>query len=521
MVKYVTALVCFLFIVNVTLAQENGIYGRSNCENGKAGGIYPCKNVDMLSFIPISSLPTGGLGVEMSGNWGWTDSASKREFVLAGMSTGTAFVEITNPEKPIIVGFLPIPSTAKPNAWRELKVYKDYAFIVGDAASDHGVQIFSLKKLVTTSPSVSNVFKEDAHYSGVTTVHDVVINEDSGYMYLVGSASKSPVVCGRGLHVVDIRDPLNPKYVSCFAEVRTGRSKNGYIHDAQCVRYRGPDVRYQAKEICFSANETHLNIVDVTDKQNIQTLSIATHPNASYIHQGWLTPDQRYFFVNDELDEQGGLASKTRTLIYDVSSLTYPLFTREYLGPNSAIDHNLYIRGNYMFQGNYTAGMRIVDIKDPLNPVEVGFFDTYPANDSPVFEAVWNNYPFFASGSIALNSIGEGIFIVKAIAGVIRESELMVANEADVLPEGYAVEQNFPNPFSDKTTLRFTLPKTEQVTITLYDTLGRTVRQVWNATQPQGANAVEISAEDLPNGVYFYEFRTPTARQMKSLLISR
>ena len=52
--------------------------------------------------------------------------------------------------------------------------------------------------------------------------------------------------------------------------------------------------------------------------------------------------------------------------------------------PTNAIDHNLYIRGNTMYQTNYVEGLRIVDISDPENPIEVGHFDTvhYGQNDN-------------------------------------------------------------------------------------------------------------------------------------------
>ena len=49
-----------------------------------------------------------------------------------------------------------------------------------------------------------------------------------------------------------------------------------------------------------------------------------TYPNFAYTHQGWLTEDHRYLFVNDEQDE--GDEAKTRTLIFDVQELDDPVF---------------------------------------------------------------------------------------------------------------------------------------------------------------------------------------------------
>ena len=44
---------------------------------------------------------------------------------------------------------------------------------------------------------------------------------------------------------------------------------------------------------------------------------------------------------------------------------------------------------------------------------EIGFFDTYPADDNTEFNGVWNVYPYFPSGNIILSDIEKGLFVVK------------------------------------------------------------------------------------------------------------
>lgn len=70
-----------------------------------------------------------------------------------------------------------------------------------------------------------------------------------------------------------------------------------------------------------------------------------------------------------------------------------------------------------MFQANYTAGLRILDIGDIGNPAEIAFFDTTPGNNAVSFEGAWSNYPFFASGVVVVSSIGEGLFVLQPIRG--------------------------------------------------------------------------------------------------------
>ncbi|WP_457652297.1 choice-of-anchor B family protein [Rhodocaloribacter sp.] len=385
--------------------------GRVTCEEGKADA-FGCKDVDLLSFLPVQSIG-GGRGVRTNDLWGWTDPETGREYALVGLTDAASFIDVTDPNHPVYLGILPMHEGARGSVWRDVKVYKDHAFIVSDGAGPHGMQVFDLTRLRDVeNPPV--VFHETAHYDKINSAHNVVINEDPGFAYVVG-ASMGGETCGGGLHMVDIRDPEHPAFAGCFGHTGTGRRGTGYTHDAQCVVYAGPDAEHRGKEICFGSNETALSIADVTDKKHPVALSVATYPKVGYTHQGWLTEDQRYFYMNDEGDEAQGLVPGTRTLIWDVSDLDDPQLVAEHVSDNRAIDHNLYVRGNLMYQSNYVSGLRILDVTDPENPVEVGYFDTVPyGEDSPqTGGGSWSNYPYFKSGIIVVTSGREGVFVLK------------------------------------------------------------------------------------------------------------
>jgi len=216
--------------------------------------------------------------------------------------------------------------------------------------------------------------------------------------------------------MVDMRTPLKPKFAGCFADVGTGRARGGYSHDVQCVTYKGPDKRYTGHEICMASNETTVSIQDVTDKKNVKVVSHADYPTPGYTHQGWFTDDHKFWYLDDELDETGNIgksAEGTRTMIFDVTDLEQPIMVKEYIGPTHASDHNLYVKGDRMYQSNYKAGLRILDISDPKNPKEVGYLDTSPGENNAGFSGSWNNYPFFKNGAIGVVSIGEGFFMVR------------------------------------------------------------------------------------------------------------
>ena len=384
--------------------------GQVDCKDGEAAS-FACRQVDLISFLPLRDLGMAR-GVRLNDVWGWTDPETGKEYALVGHLEAAAFVDISDPYNPVYLGELPRTEGSSGSVWRDIKVYKDHAFIVSDGAGQHGMQVFDLTQLRDVeNPPVT--FVETAHYDGIASAHNIVINEETGFAFSVGSSSGGET-CGGGLHMIDIREPTQPTFAGCFADTETGRQSTGYSHDAQCVTYNGPDVEHQGKEICFGANETALSIADVTDKANPVKLANASYPNVAYSHQGWLTEDHRYFYMNDEGDEVQGLVDGTRTLVWDVMDLDDPQMVKEHFSENKASDHNLYIRGNLMYQSNYQSGLRILDISDAVNPVEVGFFDTVPyGEDVPSMGGSWSNYPFFGSGVIVVTSGSEGMFILK------------------------------------------------------------------------------------------------------------
>jgi choice-of-anchor B domain-containing protein len=383
--------------------------GEVKCQGGRAKG-FECRDADLVAFLPKSALGAKR-GTLLNDLWGWTDSTTGREFAIVGRTDGTSFVEVTDPANPRYLGDLPLHAGARPNIWRDMKVYKNHAFIVADGSGPHGMQIFDLTQL--RNVTAPQTFQETAHYDGIASAHNIVLNPATGFAYPVGS-SMGGTTCGGALHMVDVREPSKPKFAGCFADPSLGNQRTGYTHDAQCVVYHGPDARYQGRELCFTASEIALGIADVTDKASPKAVSTAAYPNVAYAHQGWLSDDHRYFFLDDEGDELAGTAPKTRTVVFDLTDLEDPIVAREFYGNTAASDHNLYVKGRYMYQSNYVAGLRVVDVNDPANPVEVGHFDTVPFGENlPGFSGSWSNYPYFKSGVVAATSMREGLFLIR------------------------------------------------------------------------------------------------------------
>jgi choice-of-anchor B domain-containing protein len=432
--------------------------GTATCEDGTArsddgvdedgstvpGTAFPCSGVDLLGFVAAEEFDSAGI----SDLWGWTDPQGG-EYVIMGKTNGVAFFDVTDPTNPVVLGELPNPSP-QPQVWHDIKVFKDHAFIVSESET-HGMTVFDLTRL--RGLGASHELREldaDATYDLVSAAHNLEINTETGFAYIVGGNSGlvAPDQCLSGLHMVDINDPTNPRFAGCyFAEGGPGTaarvvgdpvtqvSPAAYVHDTTCVVYSGPDTEHQGKEVCFNSAEESVVIADVSDKTLPVTLGSTSYEGVAYTHQGSLTADQRYLLVNDELDEQAS-GSNTRTMVIDVSDLDAPKLHFIHTHQTAAIDHNNYVHEGFVYQSNYAAGLRVLDLSglDGKQLTEVAFFDTYPAHTDATFDGTWSNYPFFESGTVAVSGRAEGLFLVKVRDEVLDPVELGI--RCDTCPVG-------------------------------------------------------------------------------------
>jgi choice-of-anchor B domain-containing protein len=457
------------------------LYGNAQtiCTNGFAG-VYPCENIDLMSRLSFSQIG-GNNNTEGNDSWGWTDPLDGKEYALMGCTSHTAFVDISNPVAPVYLGKLNSRNNIS-SIWRDIKVYNNYAFIVSEA-NGHGIQVFDLTRLrnVTTPQN----FTADALYSGFGNCHNIAINEATGFAYCIGSNT-----FGGGIHAVNIQNPLNPVF-------SFGYNAQGYCHDAQIVIYNGPDTEHVGKELFFGANENKVVVIDVTNKSNPQTLSVFTYPNTAYTHQGWLTTDQKYWMLGDEIDEEN-FGFNTRTIVVDMSNLDLPILKSQYFGQTSAIDHNGYTLNNEFYLANYRAGMRLMntstlDATGVMN--EVGYFDTYPTSNSAQYNGAWNVYPYFVSGNIVVSDIERGLFILRknqSLSNSIFENQKIVIS---------------PNPASEYVTINFVGTIN---TIDIYNVLGKKVKSFSAINNSQ----VNIDTSDLNSGLYMININNAVTQKL-------
>lgn len=354
-------------------------------------GQFDSENVSLYAHLNLGQFPSN----PANGNdcWGYV-SPSGREYALMGLEDALAVVEITTPSSPVIIGSISHNSSL----WADVKVYQDHAYVVNESGG--GMDVIDLGDVDN-----GNVTLVRRVTGGLSTSHNLAIDTESGYLYLCG-----PNINGGDMVCYDLSTPSNP--------VRVGDYVGSYFHDAQAVTYTsGP---YAGREIVFGCSENRgIDIVDVTNKSNMFRIARRSYPGVNYCHQGWLSDDRQYFYVNDELDELNGATATTRTIVFDVSDINNPVFVDTFTTGLSSTDHNLYWHNGYIFEANYTSGLRIFDTtSDPVNPTEIGYFDTYPGGNFAGFEGAWSCYPYFPSGTVIVSDINRGLFILDVSAAI-------------------------------------------------------------------------------------------------------
>ena len=436
---------------------------------------FECTNIDLLSFVPnseiIADLNADALtGGGVSDIWGWTSPDTGDEYVIVGATNGAAALRITDPENPEYLGH--VFNTGAQLVWFDIKINNDYAYIVSESLA-MGMKIVDLSILDqlpevpaagTTVPIPSITFPIDL------TAHNVVVDGANDMLYLVGSGNAGGALLGasdsavcnataggasdtQGLFGFDISQPQLPVLVGCHTE-------QGYVHDAQCTTYTGPDPDHTGKPICVTAHEDGVAWVDMSDPAAPVTLfdtataqnSEELYPGVAYAHQGWMSEDQTRFYHGDELDEKNTKETPTRTFVYDMTDLDDVKleFINEPGGFN--IDHNMYTHRGLLFQSNYTAGLQVFD-QEPVVDEDTGEkslemvaeFDVFPDEQFPfgdngVFAGTWSNYPYFKSGTIAVTATEDGLFFLRLDPELAAEYPVAGGTEASGLPAQAAAQ---------------------------------------------------------------------------------
>ncbi len=397
--------------------------------------------------------------------WGYT-APNGREYAILGTGVGTSFVDITDS-----ANIHEVDSVRGINSsWREMKTYSHYAYVVSEATNSQ-LQIIDLQYL----PDSVHLVKVWG-YPGYTKTHS--ISQSGHYIYLNGGNS----ALNGGVTILDVLDPENP--------VKMGQWTTLYVHDCRilndtiwaCNIYTGQT------SIISAVNKSSLDFVRTW--QSYPQSTVSTHNCAFSL-------DRKYLYTTNELTSPNGKLN-----IWNIEDLNNITFIREWLPTNisTAVVHNIETYGNLAVIAHYTAGIRILDISDPANPVEVAWYDTYPSSNASNENGCWGVYRF-PSGKIIGSDIVNGLFVIKTTfsTGVSGNNNL-------IQPNSFSLQQNYPNPFNPSTTIKFSMGSNSFVTLKIYDLQGKEVANIINDRRDGGSYEIAFNAGayNLSSGTYLY-----------------
>ena len=295
--------------------------------------------------------------------------------------------------------------------WRDIKIlqfydqndqrWQTYAYVTADGATDKLV-VIDLTQLPHSISLVGNLTAE-------TNAHNVYI---SGVDWSTNTAlaGESPILMTGGSNLdggqfraYDLNTPDNPAFIRAAPLA-------GNVHDLASTFVTGAHAQQCPNATLTSTgldycmllgdfNEGEFVIWDITDINEPRLLSSNTYAGVGHVHSGWFTDDGQYLVTQDELDEVNS-NSNTIVRVFDISNLATPALIDVWVGPTGAIDHNGFVRGNRVYLSNYTRGLTVLDITDPINTKQIGRFDTLPVDDGLAFDGAWGVYPFLPSGRL-------------------------------------------------------------------------------------------------------------------------
>jgi choice-of-anchor B domain-containing protein len=433
---------------------------------------YDSQNVTMLGQWNNPSQPAEPTyGIKYQTVWGWYQQSTNREYAIIGTSTGTEFVDVTNPTNPVPCDY--IPAVHGNLIWHEIKTYQNYCYIVSD---DNAPNSFIIADMSYLPDSVHVVRNDNTLFE---RCHTIYVDGDKLYG---GSVTKSNNTF-YSMAVYDLSaDPANP---TLLRTLNQDYPAINHVHDMYVINDTVyASCGYDALHI-YKFNSSTTNTFT-------ELASLTNYPEQGYNHSSFLTADRHTLIFMDEVPAGKGIKS------LDVSNFGNLSINQVFRSNTGNTPHNPYIIGNtILIAANYTDGVQIFDISNPSNIVRTGYFDSdtlinYP-NYTQAYHGVWAAYPDLPSGHLLIGDMQNGLYVLDitqaTMLGVHNPSVPNVALNA------------FPNPFSDGFFINLSLDHAQDIRYEVYDNTGRLVLEE-QQSMPAGNSLLEIAGESLAPGIY-------------------
>jgi hypothetical protein len=160
-----------------------------------------------------------------------------------------------------------------------------------------------------------------------------------------------------------------------------------------------------------------------------------------------------------------------------------------------------------------------------MNVTILGNFDVSAGSINPAFQSTGKWYEFFTGDSLTVSDAGAvislqpGEYRLYTSQKIPKLSDLITSvQDKNTLPAQYRLEQNYPNPFNPSTMISYQLPFNSQVTLKVYDILGREIATLVDERQSAGTYKIEFN-KPLASGVYLYRIQAGNFIESKKMIL--
>jgi len=279
----------------------------------------------------------------------------------------------------------------------------------------------------------------------------------------------SPFTLNEQLRIYSIENPENPVEI--------------------CSLWIGParDIAFQNNYAIIPA-DGELKILDISDPYSPEI--IYSLPTFGYYSA--IDINDNYIYVG---------SSSGIFKIFDISNITNPIEI-------GGLESNFYISNmdyedNMVYVADWLVGLRVIDVTDPTNPFLSGSFDD-----------LFYSRDVAATGYYAILTNEYKLSIFDCWEALHAENE-----ELSVAPTNYVLNPANPNPFNPATTISYDLPKGENVSLLVYDVMGRKIAKLVDGYQTAGKHEIIFDAEGLTSGVYFVRLEAGEFNQTRKILL--
>ncbi len=514
--------------------------------SSRSGQGFAQNNVTFLSNL--NQYPSAGY----SDIWGYTDP-NGNEYALLGVRTGTSIISLADPTNPFECAFIPAPQSS----WREIKVHNHYAYVATDATGN-GLQIIDLSQLPNTATLVNTL---NTYFNNA---HDLLI--DNGFCYVVGgdgiggmsildlsdpvnpvrtayyTASgyihdiyvwNDTVVASTGYteeyHLIDVTNKYSPQFISASAPISGIYAHSGWMTENKRYFYGTDEFNVRDLTVWDLQNRNSWNLVvpqwQLSNNSRIHNLYIlGNYAHVSYYTSGYVVLDITDP-TNPQFDGQYDTYPQNNSSNYDGAWGCYP-----------------YLPSGNTLISDMSTGLWVLHF-DGVVPVELTSFTAQASGNSVTLN--WktatetNNLGF----EIQRNLTGEFV-TVGFIEGVGTTTEPHQysyidqnldnggyeyrlkqidydgsAQYSDVVKvEVFSVttlelKQNYPNPFNPSTNIKFNIPSSGYVNLSVFNLVGEKVKEIVNEILSEGEYNLKFDASNLPSGIYIAKLSSDNFNQ--------